>query len=100
MQEKITFKCKPCYNFQSVEFEYTIDTPEEIDTMMNIYNMILQNLISIAPNQEAKEPEVKEEPASEKQLELMKKLKITAPENCTKEQARVLIAEVFNKNKQ
>lgn len=97
--EKITLKCKPCYNFQSVEFEYTIETLEELDTMMNIYSKILQDLIAIAPAQEAKEPEVKEEPASEKQIELMKKLKIAIPEDCTKEQARVLIANVFEKNK-
>lgn len=53
--DKMTFKCKPVYNFQSIEFEMTIDAEnaEELKLMFEVYKAMLQGLQSIAPEQPA-----------------------------------------------
>lgn len=49
-------KCKPTYNFQSVEFEYEIPEGEPFDETVkimfeSIYKPILEGLMSVAPEQ-------------------------------------------------
>ena len=47
-------KCKPVYNFQSVEFEYEIDPKNEntIIEMFTVYRTILLYMKNVAPEQE------------------------------------------------
>lgn len=45
-----TFKCKPVYNFQSIEFEF-IGSKEDIPAMMEVYQEVLKNLMAISPEQ-------------------------------------------------
>ena len=90
----IKCKCKPCFNFQSVEFEYEVSTKEDIEDMMAIYKLFLDGLQNIAPVQTvAKQPEKQVELASEKQVELAKKIGLKLPKDCSKEDAQRLIKE-------
>lgn len=47
-------KCKPVYNFQSVEFEMEIDPSKELEiiNLFNVYNTMLAYMKNIAPEQE------------------------------------------------
>lgn len=47
-------KCKPVYNFQSVEFEYELDpkNENEIIEMFTVYRTILLYMKNVAPEQE------------------------------------------------
>lgn len=47
-------KCKPVYNFQSVEFEMEIDPNNELEiiNLFNVYNTMLAYMKNIAPEQE------------------------------------------------
>ena len=47
-------KCKPVYNFQSVEFEYELDpkNENEIIEMFTVYRNILLYMKNVAPEQE------------------------------------------------
>ena len=67
-------KCKPVYNFQSVEFEMEINTPDDTRKMFIIYKDILDGLQKIAVDQPAptKAPvKPKEEMATPKQVECL-----------------------------
>ena len=90
----IKCKCKPCFNFQSVEFEYEVSTKEDIEDMMAIYKLFLDGLQNIAPVQTvAKQPEKQVELASEKQVELARKIGLKLPKDCSKEEAQKLIKD-------
>jgi hypothetical protein len=92
----IKCKCKPCFNFQSVEFEYEVSTKEDIEDMMAIYKLFLDGLQNIAPVQTVVKPEAPEkkmELATEKQVELAKKIGLKLPKVCSKEDAQRLIKE-------
>lgn len=89
-----TFKCKPCYNFQSVEFEFE-GTKYDLDELMEVYSLVLQMLKAIAPDQANGKPVVKE-PATDKQLTLLKKLGVKFDKFISKEEARKLIKEAMD----
>lgn len=46
-------KCKPVYDFQSVEFEYVVDLddPQTIEDMFTFYDTIIEGLKNVAPEQ-------------------------------------------------
>ena len=50
----IIIKCKPVYNFQSVEFELPVDLDnlETLDELFDIFDKILTGLQAIAPEQQ------------------------------------------------
>ena len=51
---EILIKCKPVYNFQSVEFELPVDLDnlETLDELFDIFDKILTGLQAIAPEQQ------------------------------------------------
>lgn len=94
--ESIPFKvkCKPTYNFQSIEFEWEIRNPQDQEYMFEVYKELLEGLIRLAPNQDKAE---NVEPATEKQLEILKKFKIPHKGNVSKEEANKLIQKSLKK---
>ena len=90
--------CKPTYNYQSVEFDWEIKYPEDEEHMFEVYKRLLEGLIAIAPEQPDKgKAIVKEEPATEKQLEILKKFKISHKANISKKEASELIKKSMSK---
>ena len=89
-------KCKPTYNFQSIEFEWPL-TKENYSDMYQLYCDMLQFMIENAPEQIAKngkaEPAEPEEPATEKQLALLDRLGVKYSKNISLKKARILIKE-------
>ena len=51
---EIMIKCKPVYNFQSLEFEYIIDldNEESFNEMFDFFDKMLTGLQAIAPEQQ------------------------------------------------
>ena len=87
-------KCKPVYNFQSVEFEMEVNSPVEEKFMFEFYRRILEGLkeISIEQPPLAKAVPVKQEiKASPKQVNLLVKLGVDEQE------AKNMSATVANK---
>lgn len=92
---KYIFHCKPCYNFQSVEFDYEGDE-DDIPEMMKLYEKIMNGLAKIAVAQPGQKPAV--DSPSEKQFEIMDKYGIKYdPKTITKKEAQRLINESINK---
>ena len=89
----VILKCKPCYNFQTIEFEWEVNTEEDVLAMFDFYANILKGLKKITDG----EAENKEEPASEKQIEVMDKFHIKYPKNVTKKEAQELIKKSMGK---
>lgn len=96
----MVFHCKPCYKYQSIEFDF--DTKDgSMEDMKEIYCQCLDILVAIAPEQETsprprlpKAPaEPKQELASTKQLDYMDSLGIKHPAKCTKALATKLIQD-------
>lgn len=87
-------KCKPTYNFQSIEFEWELNCPKDLDYMFDVYRELLEGLIRIAPNQEKVE---EKEPATKKQLEILNRFKIPHKANVSKEEAGKLIQNNLKK---
>ena len=90
--------CKPVYNYQSVEFDVEIHKGlEEVDFayMESLYTGMLKMLIRVsenAPQKEAGKPAAPvEEPASEKQKEILRNFHIDFKPDITKKQAHALI---------
>ena len=72
-------KCKPVYNFQSVEFEYEVDSPEQLNDMFSLYDEILTGLENVSRDQPS--PGKPSEPkASDKQINTLKKLGVDEKE--------------------
>lgn len=99
-------KCKPVYNFQSIEFEYVInemDFEEESKRMFEIYNLILKGLQQVAPEQPALAKPVapKKEPKKELltlgQKNFLTSLGIPFDDTTTKEEANELIKKATRK---
>lgn len=93
-EKQYVFKCKPCYNFQSVEFEF-LGSEYDLAEMMELYGTIVNMLKDIAPEQVGAKMPVKE-PASDKQVNLLKKLGVQFSKNISKEEARKLIKEAMD----
>lgn len=57
-------KCKPSYNFQSIEYEYEIDleTGEGFKDCMDLYSTIIDALKKVAPEQPINKTAKKEKP--------------------------------------
>lgn len=101
--ERYLFKCKPTYNFQSVEFEYVGDK-DDIPEMMDLYNEVLKHLMAIAPEQPAKvsqgpikAPKITK--PSEKQYDIMDRFHIPYDDTTTAEEASKLITESIERSK-
>lgn len=93
-----TIHCKPVYNYQSVEFDWDIHvetTEEDWKILEDIYSKALEMLVRVsqnAPQVEAKKPTAPvEEPASEKQKEILRNFHIDFKPDITKKQAHALI---------
>ena len=93
-----TIHCKPVYNYQSVEFDWDIHlgtTEEDWQTIEFIYSKALEMLIRVsqnAPQKDVSKPVAPvEEPASEKQKEILRNFHIDFKPDITKKQAHALI---------
>jgi len=87
------FVCKPCYNFQSVEFKFK-GCRAEIEDMMSIYKEILLYLKEIAIDQPGQKPTkvAEKDKPSEKQLDILKRFGIKYdPNTITSKEASELI---------
>lgn len=97
----IKCKCKPTYNFQSIEFEWELDLDDgnSICNMFDLYDDLLENLQLSAPVQPTaqKKEEVVEDPATEKQLQILNKFKIKHSPNVSKREANELIQKSMRK---
>lgn len=92
----LKFKCKPTFNFQSIEFEMTITNDEEERYMKTLYANLLDFLKEIAPEQSSAKAEPIE-PATPKQIEILKKFHIKYKPNVSKQEANELIQKSMNK---
>ena len=91
MDPKITFKCKPTYQFQSIEFEVAASI-DEIPNVIDLYKKVVDELIKIAPEQDKKAKTLPTEPlATENQKKTMDKFGIGYGPDITKKQAQALI---------
>lgn len=96
----IKVKCKPCYDFQSIEFDYNLKADlSNLIQLEGFYTALVQTLARIAeknPNP-SKFPAKKEKPkpteplATDAQKGIMEKFNIPFDENTTKKQATALI---------
>ncbi len=90
--------CKPVFNYQSVEFDCQIDlcNPEQgFKEMEELYTKMLEMLVRVsqnAPQKDVSKPVAPvEEPASEKQKEILRNFHIDFKPDITKKQAHALI---------
>ena len=90
--------CKPVYNYQSVEFDWDIHVgtaAEDWKIIENIYSKALEMLVRVsqnAPQKDVSKPVAPvEEPASEKQKEILRNFHIDFKPDITKKQAHALI---------
>ena len=93
------FKCKPVYNFQSIEFEF-IGSKEDIPAMMEVYQEVLKNLMAISPEQpNAKAPIQRADiiKPSPRQYEIMDSFGIPYTDRTTRAEATKLITESIEK---
>ena len=86
------FKCKPTYNFQSVEFEF-YGKVDDIHRMIDIYQAVLNELMRIAPEQPTKIVAPAAELATAKQREILDKFHLKYKSNITKQEAQELIKQ-------
>lgn len=92
-------KCKPTYNFQSIEFDWDLTTENRVE-MFELYGQLLDYLMDVAPDQpeQKKGKKVKqEELATEAQLNTLKRFHIPYRELITKKEASKLLAENLGK---
>lgn len=97
---KIKSKLKPCYNFQSIEFELEIDPfdPKDLDSMKKAYINVLAALKEatdeiIPATSNTNNPD----PPSEAQIKLLNKFGCKWTKATTKAQARELINKAIEK---
>lgn len=86
----MTFKCKPVWQFQSVEFDYTVNNPKDLADMFELYEKVLKGLMDFAPDQQ-KATVNREPPATDKQREIMRINGIPFTALTTKSEAQRLI---------
>lgn len=90
----IKCKCKPTYNFQSVEFEWEL-TDANLPNMLELYNRIVEGLKDIAPEQPDNKKQSKGPVATSKQKALLKKLGVKFDDDLTAKEATKLIDQYF-----
>lgn len=98
-------KCKVVWNFQSIEFDYECNTPEDEEAMFYHFDRLLKGLQEIAPEQEKvttnqfkpKKKEPKIEKATTSQVNCLKKLGIEEDyaRDLSKEEAGDFIRELI-----
>lgn len=91
-------KLKPCWNFQSIEFEMEVDLDdkESLDALEKAYSDVLQRLtIATAVAHQEEKPVL----ASEKQKQIMKAHGIKFDDKTTNEEAQKLIQSSIEKAK-
>lgn len=101
----MNYKAKPCFNFQSIEFEMEINTKEDWDRFIAIYTRCYKALRAIAPEDPSKakktlKPVKVEDPATESQIAIMEKHGIDIPANCSRKQASKLIEKSIKEAKE
>ena len=89
-------KCKPTYQFQSIEFDWEIipeaDEDIQLQDMFKTYEKVLKGLMKIAPVQDPKQQPKPAEPlATERQKKIMDNHGIKYTEKTTQKQAYELI---------
>lgn len=88
-------KCKPTYNFQSIEFEWDL-TDDNFPEMLEWYHRIVSGLQDIAPEQpDNKKPASKGPKATASQIALLKKLGVQYDKDITAKEASKLIDKYF-----
>lgn len=92
----VKFKCKPTYNFQSIEFEIEC-LENNLEPMFSLYRRVVEGLIKVTPDQPKNG--VSSTPASAKQLEIMDKFRIPYQPGITYDQADAKIKESYAKAK-
>lgn len=92
-------------NFQVVEFNLEIDNDEilsindeRISDAVNVVNKLGEVVINTIKSKDSKTIVKTEEMATEKQIALMKKLKVPNPEQYTKQCAREIIKDLTTVN--
>ena len=112
-KNSITLKCKPVYDYQSIEFEYEIRNGDDIANMFELYSQLLDGLMNVAPEQPDRKripaaklkkelkpiPEPKEQLATEAQLKILNDFNIPHKRNVTKLEAQKLIRESVERAK-
>ena len=89
--------CKPVFNYQSVEFDWKIhpnNYENDMREMEDVYSDMLAMLVRVsekAPQKDFKPVQQVEEPATEKQIEVMNTFHIKYPKDVTRKQAQELI---------
>ena len=98
----MTFKAKPCFNFQSVEFEMEVNNADDYAKFFAVYTKIYKSLQIVAPEtQKQKQPKrVQADPATEQQIAIMERYGIDIPEGCSRKKASKLIEESIKKSKE
>ena len=101
----ILCRCKPTYNFQSIEFDFML-TKDNRGDMYKLYKDLLFFLQTNAPEQDTcirRAPKKKEKPkeplASEKQKAIMDKYGIEYDDNTTQKEAYNLIKNSLDASK-
>lgn len=101
----MNFKCKPTYQFQSIEFDYYVDdncapvAEQDIKDMFELYAKVLKGLMEIAPIQDQKQASRPAEPlATEKQKSIMDRFGIKYNNNITAKEAQKLIQASIEAN--
>lgn len=81
----VVMHCKPCANFQTVEFDYELDSRDDLPDMFDLFQTIQETLATIG-NTEVK-PIAKEDLATDKQKNIMDKFGIPYGPRTTKKEA-------------
>lgn len=90
----MNFKCKPTYQFQSIEFDYPVNTQDDLPDMFSLYEKVLKGLMEIAPIQDQKQAPRPVEPlATDRQKEIMKRFGIKFSAQTTAKEAQKLIQQ-------
>lgn len=98
-KKTISIHCKPCYNYQSLEFDFILkDNLSNLPQLENIYLAFVQMLSRIAEKEpnlsnypSKKESKPKEPLATAKQKDIMDKFKIPYTSATTQKEASALI---------
>lgn len=102
----IKVKAKPVFNFQSVEFDWDVNSEKDLDEMFVWYKKCLDKLVEVAPDQanrserDSSKKSVDREPlATEKQREIMRIHGIKFTSSTTRSEATELINQSMNKSR-
>lgn len=97
----MNIKCKVVYDFQSLEFDYEVNSEEDKRNMFGLYRELLEGLKQLGdeipnPNKNAKKQPVKEEMATAGQVKFLVNMGFSEEEakRMTKKQAWEKIKEL------